>query len=372
MKALLTIFLLLAAPEEEIDHVALAAVLIQDGHYDRAAAVLNEVDPEQEGLDLPRYHMLMGLVALKSNQFRQASVHLQKSIQAGQTDKMVWVFLAQALFALQEYPATLKALDAAGEAADELSGSFLIRAQCHWRAGDKPKAYDALQGGLLRHPGTLELLRHKVMLLIDLGLFQQALEDGSGLLAHKDVCAEDYVAIAEALRRGKQLRQATLILEEALLRYPDSEQVFLQLARTYLEENRPLTAGALLHRAARRNPALMVEAAELYRRAGSLLQALHTNAQVKDQQKKIRQRLGLFIELGRFEEAAAMEKRLSRLRLLKEEPIAYALAYSNYRTGRLLAAEEFLRGIRDPGLYQKAIELRRAIEVCRKSGWTCE
>jgi tetratricopeptide (TPR) repeat protein len=93
---------------------------------------------------------------------------------------------------------------------------------------------------------------------------------------------------------------------------------------------------------------------------------------VQDQKAKIRQRLGLLIELERFEKAASLEPRLSRLGLLEDDSIRYALAYTYYKTGRLEKAETHAKRVLDPASYQKAIELHRAIDACRRSGWICE
>ena len=71
------------APVEEVDLVAVAAVLVRDGHLDRAAGVLAEVDPTAEGVDLVRYHLLRGYfhgadddTADELDQVRLASVTL--------------------------------------------------------------------------------------------------------------------------------------------------------------------------------------------------------------------------------------------------------------------------------------------------------
>ena len=51
------------AVEDELDRTALAARLIADGFWDRAATVLAEVDPDTEdGLDRGRFFTLRGLV----------------------------------------------------------------------------------------------------------------------------------------------------------------------------------------------------------------------------------------------------------------------------------------------------------------------
>jgi tetratricopeptide (TPR) repeat protein len=358
--------------QDEVDHLDLAALLIQDGHHDRAELVLAEVDLEDEDLDMARYTLLAGLVALKLGHSADAVDLLEKSVQAGQEDPVVFVFLAQARFALQDFSGTLEALDAAGETAEKLEGSYLIRAQCHWRMDDRVGAWLALEAGLARYPGLIELMRHRVMLLMEMELYLEALDDGEELLAHEQAGADDYVAIAEALRRGQQLQRAIIVLEVARLRYPDNEPILRQLAQTYLDHGWPLTAARLLHEASGANPALKADVAELYRRAGKLLLALHVNAQVQDQSVKVRQRLGILIEMGRFEEAVALEPRLSRLGLFAEEAIRYAFAYALYRVGDLSEAEPYLKGISDPLYYDKSIALVKAIDTCRTNEWACE
>jgi hypothetical protein len=116
----------------------------------------------------------------------------------------------------------------------------------------------------------------------------------------------------------------------------------------------------------------VLDAAELFRRGGRPVQALYLNAMVADQQAKIRQRLGLLIELERFEEATLLEPRLSRLGLLEEEAVIYALAYSLVQIGKYSRAEHYLKQIRDPELFRKATELRRVMERCIAAGWECE
>jgi tetratricopeptide (TPR) repeat protein len=132
-----------------------------------------------------------------------------------------------------------------------------------------------------------------------------------------------------------------------------------------------LAAAELLARAAHRKPKYRVEAAELYRRAGRLVSALYLNEQAEDQKAKVRQRLGLMIELGRFEEAAAMTPRLSRLGLLDDQSIVYALAYAFYKTGDFEETERWLKRLTKPELFRRAIQLRKAIQACKEMGWSC-
>jgi tetratricopeptide (TPR) repeat protein len=360
-----------AAEAAEIDHVALATVMLRDRHFDRAAAVLAEVDLTREELDLPRYWMLYGLVNLQRGSFGAAAENLEAALSAGQADPMVHVFLAQARFGIGDYAGAIASLDRGGAAAAALVGTHLLRSQCHWKMDDRGAAYLAVARGLELHAANDDLVRYKVLLLVDLGLYQAAVEEGTAYLERSAAGAVDHLAISEALIRGGQPQQAVLILEIARLRFPENGEVRLQLARAYMESGRVLTAARLFRQASRSDPGLVVDAAELFRKAGQPAHALYLNAEVAEQKPKIRQRLALLIDLGRFEEAAGLGPRLSRLGLLEEDQVVYALAYALFQAGRFEEAERHLSRIRTPELFDKAMELRRAMARCRAEGWEC-
>lgn len=354
-----------------------AARLLQDGHQARAGAVLTELARKlrapkpPKGFDLARYHTLRGLVALKLGDAKLAVRELEAALSAGQKDENARLLLAQARFALRDYAGTLAALSRCDALARRYAGIHLLRAQSHWRGGHKTKAWQALSAGLRFFPAARALLRQRVLLMIDLGLFRQATQAGLRLLQGRETKVDEQVAIAEALRRGKQHRRAILILEQALLRRPGELRLLRQLARSYLDDGKPRTAAGLMARAAEKEPALRVEAAELYRRAGQLAAALYQNSRVAAQPAKLRQRLGLLVELERFEEAAALAPRLSRLGLLKDQRIVYALAYACYKTRRYGEAERWLRRISEAKLFAQAVTLRRAMQACRARGYAC-
>jgi hypothetical protein len=119
------------------------------------------------------------------------------------------------------------------------------------------------------------------------------------------------------------------------------------------------------------HPDLRADAAELYRKAGEPYRALRLNALIEDQPRKLRQRLGILVDLERFEEVSALGPRLSRLGLLGDEALRYALAYAAFRTGQFDAADEALRGIGDPELFGKATALRQAMDACRADPEAC-
>jgi tetratricopeptide (TPR) repeat protein len=348
-----------------------ASLLLRDGHIDRAATVLAEIDVKTKKLPLARYYTLAGLIALKRGDHTLAARKLKAAIENGQKNHNAYLLLAQARYGAKDYRGTLAALGKSGKLASSYAGIFAMRAICQRRLGQRGEAWRALSAGIQAFPKARDLQRQKVLLMVELGLYQQATRLGLRFLARGETTAQDYVAIAEALRGAKQQRRAILILEQARLQHPKDDVVLKQLARSYLDDGKPLAAAELLARAAHRRPKYRVEAAELYRRAGKLLSALYLNEQAIDQRAKVRQRLGLMIELSRFEAAVALAPRLSRLGLLADQPIVYALAYACYKTGDFARAERWLGRLTEPTLFARAIQLRKAMQSCKAIGWAC-
>lgn len=345
--------------------LALAALLLKDGHAERAAGVLREVDPSAEGLDLPRLHTLRGLVALHQGEHAAAVEALEAALAAGQTEPVVHVYLAQARYALDEPAAALAALEAAGDAWRDMPGAHRMRIHCRWRLGRPAAAFAALAEAEARFPGDAELAKQRVLYLLELGLGREAVAAGEAYLDRAGGTAEAHLALGEALRRSRQADDAARVLETARLRFPEEGRVRVALAHAHLEAGRPRSAAVVLEEAAWREPRYLAEAAELYRRAGQVERALYLNAELRDQAAKARQRLGLLLERGDHERAAALAPRLSRLGLLDDEEVRYALAYVCYRTGDLDRAAERLRGITRPDLFGAASELRKAIDAER-------
>lgn len=360
-----------AREQDEIDYITLAAKLIKDGHHDRAAAVLDEVDESQEGLDLVRYHTLRGLVRLQLELYTQARQSFLAALEAGQTEKVVHLYLAQAYYGEKEYGSVVEQLDLA-EAESKMSVPlFQMRAQAHWELKQYDRAIAALTEGAKKFPEDSELLRLKLFRLVELGLYQEALQLGSDFLSRESVTVDDYLAIGQALRQGRQFKDARRILQIARLKYPDNVNATLQLAHTYIDDDRPLIAAMLYEDAARLDPKHTMETAELYKLAGRHDRALFINARVSDQKAKMKQRLSILLELERFEQIAAMESRLSRLGLLLDQNIRYALAYAAFKVGNFEGCEVHLKQIHDGNLYEAALQLRKAMEDCKDEGWEC-
>jgi tetratricopeptide (TPR) repeat protein len=246
-----------------------------------------------------------------------------------------------------------------------------MRARAHWELRQHDAAFRSLDAGQKAFPGQPEFSRIKLFYLIDLGLFQEVSRVGSTYLSRKNATADDYAAVGEGLRRSKQLTKARDVLEAAQLRFPDDEKIRVLLAHTYLDAGRPLIAAMLFEEAARREPKYALEAAELYLKAGRLERALFNNARVLDPVAKAKQRLGILLKQESFHLVAGMAPHLSRLGLLADQNVRYALAYAHFKAGEFEEAERHLKPVTEPRLFESAMQLRKAMATCREAGWEC-
>ena len=374
----ITLALLFAVPgfaqkpgADEVDYLALATLLTRDGEYQRAADALARVDLDDEKVDRAQYHTVRGLIALEQKRNEEAAEAFAEAIGAGQTDPLVHLYRAQAHFGLEQYRQALAALDAAGDTVDGLSGAWLMRAHANWMLGRRQTALETLAAAAGRFPGNHGFLRRQVFYLIDAGLNREAARFGREYLRRAQGKAEDYVAIGVALRRAGSLDEALGFLEQAALRFPDDTNIPKAQAQAWLEKGAPLAAAEILARAAVREPSLYAETAELLRRAGQPARALQLNALVPDSARKLKQRVGILIELRRYDSVAGMEESLYRASLLEDEDVRYALAYAYYRGGDHERAERHLSAITRPELFRRATELRRLMSECALDRWTC-
>lgn len=369
---------------QEVNYLELGARLVADGNYARAGAALRNVRVNAEGVDIARYHTLLGLVALRQGNAQQAVEALTKAIAKRRgipkserspadvrTQWLAYIYLAQAHYQLQDYAQTLSALDRSGTIGAGEPAVVTLRAESHWQLGQRVAAFAALNQGAARFAGDAQFLRRKIFYLIEMGFYRYGAELGARYLKTARAGADDYLAIGSALRRSGQFDPALRILERARLRYPYDREINIELAHVYLDAGQDMSAADLFARTAVIHRGILPEAAELQRRAGHFYRALLLNTWVADQRSKLKQRLALFVTQERWALAAAMSGALMRNGLLADDDIRYAWAYSLFKAGEYNAAEQALSTIERSDLFDKAVELRRAMAVCRQARWQC-
>ena len=352
------------------DFIDLAAAMLRDGHSDRALLALQSVDLEDEKTDLARFYTLQGLAFMNLNDFVAAKDNLQSAIKNGQLDKVIYVYLAQVHYSLQEYKNTIQAIAKAGEHAKSAS-LITLKAQAYWQLEDTDATINTLNEGQRLYPQDFSFLRRKVFYFVHLELYQEAAKLGRQYLKQSKAAAEDYVAIGNALRLSKEYQEALSILEIARLQFYGNETIAKLLAHTYLDQGKLNSAAFILEQASLLNSELLPEAAEVYRRAGRFHKALTLNESVRDQKVKFKQRLSILLALKQYERAANMESSLHRTGLLEDQNIRYALAYALFSSGRYPAALKHLDHLKEAELFRRGIELRRLMEICESEPWEC-
>lgn len=360
-----------AQQDEDVNYLDLAALMLRDGNLDRALLALDQADLEAEEFDLLRYYTLRGMTHLRRGENELAADALEQAAATGQAESIVYVYLAQAYFSLERYAEVIAALDRAGPDLQRVASIYHMRAQCYWLLENRAMALATLDQANQIFPEDPGFLRRKVFFLMDMGLFKEAAELGRQYLARSEGKLEDYVGLGNAMRASGELHEAASLLELAKLRFPADTSVKKVLANTYMDMGQLNAAADLVLEAALLEPRLISEAAELYRRAGRLHQALMLNGQISDQEVKLKQRLALYLELQQFERAAAMDTSLRRLGVLEDQDIRYAIAYAHFKTGNFATAEEHLQRLTRPDLFRKAAELRSAIADCAQDAWQC-
>ncbi len=356
---------------DEVDYVALSARMLKDGHYDRARSVLSNVDPNDEKIDKATYFTIAGLLALQAQTYQEAVDNFDEAIKNGKIDDIIFVYLAQGYWGLKDYEMTVRSVDNADEEGKNLPRLQLFKAQALLEMNKPEQAWSTMTENMRRFPDEPEFERRAMFMLVELGLYQEALEVSQRYLKRNDATAEDYLALSQALIKNRQTERAIEFLEKGKLLYPKNEKMVIHLAHAYAGSGRTLAAADLFQRASDVDPKFQMEAAELYRRSGAFEQALFMNAGVADQKAKIRQRVSILVDMQRFESVVALEQRAERLGLFEDQPVLYALAYARFSIGDYKRAEVLLKKITDPALFRNATQIRRIMAVCQENPDAC-
>ena len=72
--------------QQPTDFIELAAVMLKDGHHDRALLALQSVDLGNKKTDLARFYTLQGLAYLGLNDLEAAKDSLRLAVKNGQKD----------------------------------------------------------------------------------------------------------------------------------------------------------------------------------------------------------------------------------------------------------------------------------------------
>jgi tetratricopeptide (TPR) repeat protein len=358
--------------EAKVDHMALATLMIQDANYQRARLSLDEVDKSVENFDFKYYFTLRGMVSMKLNEYKTAIEELNQAIDYGQNDKSVFLYLIEANYKLKNYSGTIEAIQKAGEFGKDNAQLFTIKAESYWKLKNPNSALNAIAEGYKLFPENHNFLKQKFFYLVNLHLYQSAIETASYFLDKSTPTADTILAMASSLKNAGDYDRAIQLLEEGQLMYPANPKLSALLSHLYIKIDRSYTSATIMERASVFERKYKADSSEIYRRAGAFSQALYLNSQILDRQEKLKQRLSIYLQFSHFDKAVAMEGSMKRSGLLKKnEDIRYALAYALYMTGDFISCERHLKKLQRGDLFAKAVELRKNIQKCQEDKWSC-
>lgn len=356
-----------SAVAQDVDYVALASQLVRDGHYDRAESVLANVVCEPSCDD--GYHVVRGILDLKAGRLDAAETAFLDALGAGNTDPSLYVFFAQVYWGKQDWKMVVQSVANAQESGRN-AALQTMRVESLKQLGRHDEAFSALTHAE-ENFGEAGFARQRIVYLAELGLYQTALEHAQFFFQRGDATADDYLLFGESLQKSGASRDARVLLEEGRLKFPDHPGVLASLARAWADTGSVSAAADLMQRASALDPRFVTEAADLYRRAGAFERALFMNAQIEDQAIKLRQRVAILVDLEDFEAIAAMESRLTRVGLLDEDALRYALAYAAFKLGAFETCQGHLQQLTSRDFFDAATQLRAAMAYCGANPLSC-
>ncbi len=364
-----TLVTLGGALAQDVERIQRARQLIFDGELDRAEAVLDSIGGE----DL-EVRSLRGLVAIERGDAATA-VTLFESVLDERPNRLgVWLYLGQARYALADHEGALDALERGASAGAQLPGYFELRARVERELGKPRRAYETLAFGSERFPDADILWRERALMLIEIGLYETAMDVARRFLEVNLDDSNAWVVMGEALRRAGRLEDAAAVLEEGRLRFRRDATIIAQLAFVHASLENHLAAGRLFAEASRieskSGEAHAFEVADQLRLARRYSEALAWNARVADDARRIPQRAAILVSSERYEAAVALLPRLEAMHLL-DDGLRHHLAYACLKTDRPERARELARAITSASLTDDAERLLAAADACEARPWDC-
>ncbi|MDQ7042187.1 MAG: hypothetical protein Q9M34_01510 [Sulfurimonas sp.] len=414
---IVSIFLLLSASlyakknEDMVDHIALATLMIYDARYKKADEELALVDKEAPSYDEANYYTVLGVLNSKQSNTKEAIKAYKKAIQATRLKKFeapkvykkekylfsigssdaskpkvpkfdeeakrrdkveeLYMYLTQEYYKLKDYKNTVDSLENAGEKGRSRAGLYTLRAECYYKQKLFSDAIAALNTGIKKFPDDSKLLKQKFYYFADLKLYQAAIETAKIYMEKIGAGAHEYMALAQMLIGANQIDRAIELLEESKLKFPRDAKIGILLGHMYLKKDMKNTTAHLFEESSFYEKKYLKDAVEMHRRAGNNLHALYLNAQNIDKIEKLKQKIAIYLNVGEYRKIIGLKKALKRYKMLNDDNLRYALAYSYYMSGDYKSAEAELKYIQDSELFSKATVIRKNIEKCTNNELEC-
>ncbi|MEA3369840.1 MAG: tetratricopeptide repeat protein [Campylobacterota bacterium] len=396
--------------DDEVDHLALATLMIYDAKYVKAHEELSMVDKKSPKYDGANFYTVVGVLASKEGKTQKAIEAYKKAIEAtktkefkapksiskekylfsigGEDEKVktpifdaekkrqenisqLYMYLTQEYYKIKDYKNTVNSLENAGEKGRSRAGLYTLRAECYYKQGMHSETFLALNEGIKRFPEDHKLLKQKFYYFADLKLFQAAIEASKLYMEKVGASSTEYVTLAQMLIGANEIDSAIKLLEESKLKFPREAKIGILLGHMYLKKDMKNATAHLFEQSSYYDKQYLKDAVEMNRRAGNNLHALYLNTQNTDKVEKLKQKIAIYLNAGEYRKIIGLQKAMKRYKMLDDENLRYALAYSYYMSDDYESAEMHLKFISDSELFSKATVIRKNIEKCTNNPLEC-
>jgi len=362
----------LYAKKDEVDFISLATLMLKDGFYDRANEALNQVDTNKTEFDFARFYTLKGLVLTQKQQLNDANDFFQLSIDNGQEDKSIYLYMAQNSYKLKDYLYVIKYIDNAKEITTDKPKIHSLKADAFWKLKKHEDSLTTLKEINKKFPQFFPAYKQRFYYFVELKLYKSALSDADVYLKNAKPDERTTLSLISALKNAGEIDRAIELAESSNIIFSKSAKITLLLGHLYLKKQMVQATADIFDTASIKDFKYTKEAAEMLRRAKEYSQSLFKNSQMLDTKEKLKQKIAIFLEFSEYERIVATYKDLKRSELIKNEDIRYALAFSYYQIGEYEMCERELKELKRSDLFSKATELRKNMQKCKVNFWECE
>lgn len=316
---LLPALLLLATTPAELQ------ALVDAGRLDEAEAALLAL-PE------PERAPWVGQIAMKRGAWPDAVLAFEQAEQAMEAPPPeLYLYLALCYLRAGRAQQSVQAAERASALAEQRVAQPLVEARARREVGDTAGAYRVLERAARAFPHDPQVRLELVALLQSSGLLNAARRVAVELAGMR---LEDQtrLTIFDLLHRDPHARP---LLEWLAAAAPEDPQTTAHLAHHYAATGESLAAARLFARATAQGGDFGFEAADQFRVAGRVDEALEANAEVHDVPRRQAQRLAILFEGARYARVVALARRGT---LPAEPASSYRIAYAHYALGEYAEA----------------------------------
>jgi len=360
----------LTSAGEDLNPLDLAALLISNQNYSRAAGVLNEIKDPHDVIP-ERYYALKGILELKQKRFAEALSAFQLAQKEGLDSVDLYEGLAEAHLGLKNYAEGLKILKAHEVELKNRLRYYQLKSNLLFDSQQASAAWDVLHLGIVKFPKELSLMKQKWYYLMENHLYEVSFDTAKSIVNDYKISALDIARMGQMYRKQNEWNKAIFLGEIARLKDPKDEEITKDLVRSYVKVGNITASAKLFTELAQFHPDYLVEASELWRKAGHEMMAQNLAMEIRNPVKKLKQNITLALLNEDFNRMVLLGEKGQRTDLKNDQDIQYALAYANFMVGDYKTTEKYLILIQRPDLFKKALALREAMNRCAEEVSLC-